>query len=54
MKLKINKTSTKEPDKKYKIKKIRIEVEILTTERVKLYFSGGEKKQRKKTIFDIS
>jgi Fe-S cluster assembly ATPase SufC len=52
MKLKTNKTSTKEPDKKYKIKKIRIEVEILT--RVKLYFSGGEKKQRKKTIFDIS
>jgi len=51
MKLKTNKTFTKEPDKKYKIKKIRTEVEILTTERVKLYFSGDEEKKKKKKDF---
>jgi hypothetical protein len=54
MKLKINKTSTKRPDQKYKIKIIRTEVEILTTKRIKLYFLGDEKgkkeKKRKKNL----
>jgi ribosomal protein L19 len=48
MKLKINKISTKRPDQKYKIKIIRTEVEILTTERAKLYFLRDKKGEKKK------
>jgi len=48
MKLKINKTSTKRLDQKYKIKIIRTEVKILITKRVKLYFSGDEKEKKEK------
>ena len=48
MKLKINKISTKRPDQKYKIKIIRTEVEILTTERAKLYFLRDKKGKKKK------
>jgi hypothetical protein len=36
MKLKINKSSTNKPRKKLEIKRIRIEVEISITKRVKL------------------
>jgi ribosomal protein L19 len=52
-KLKINKISTTAPDQKYKIKIIRTEVEILTTERAKLYFLR-DKKGKKKRPFGIS
>jgi len=38
MKLKTNKTSTKDHEQKIKNKKIRTKVEILTIERIKLWF----------------
>jgi ribosomal protein L19 len=52
-KLKINKISTKGPDQKYKIKIIRTEVEILTTERAKLYFLRDKKGKKKKAFWHL-
>jgi len=50
MKLKTNKTSIKGPRPKIKNKKM-IEIEIPTTKRVKLYYSGKESENKGKKRF---